>query len=462
MIDSYTMKRLRLVLVLLLGLSFSSQAQESGKIWTLEDCINHAWKNNITVRQSELNVLNSQLDLKQAQWARVPNLNGSVSGRNNVGRSIDPFTNVIVNRDVTSQSYSLNTGVTLFNGLNQHNTVNRNKSLLNKSEFDLENQKNNTALSIANQYLNILLAQEQVRNAQLSLETSKLQAEQTEKQVNAGALPNQNLLQARQQVANDEVNLITNENTLDLNKLILKQSLQLPASDAMEIEVPTLADPSEDLINLSLEEVFEMALSLPEVKSAEQQVGASEYGLSIARSSLYPSLSLSAGLSTNWSSNAPDEFPDPTPSDPNNVKDNTYFNQLDFNYARFVGLTLNIPIFNRMQVNTSIGRAKVTLQNSEYGLTNVKNQLRQNIEQAYYNARAAAKTYQATKRQVDALRESFRNVEQRSNLGAASAVEYNQIKNDFNKSESDLIRAKYDFIFKMKVLDFYQGKPLGF
>ena len=201
-----------------------------------------------------------------------------------------------------------------------------------------------------------------------------------------------------------------------------------------------------------------MALALPEVKSAEEQVSASQYGVSIAKSSLYPSLTLSAGLSTNWSSAAPDEFPDP--GSPSGVKDNTYFNQLDFNLARFVGLNLNIPIFNRLQVNTSIGKSKITLQNSEFGLTNVKNQLRQNIEQAYYNAQAAAKTYSATRRQVEALRESYRNVEQRMNLGAANSVEYNQIKNDFNRAENDLIRTKYDFIFKMKVLDYYQGKPL--
>ena len=121
---------------------------------------------------------------------------------------------------------------------------------------------------------------------------------------------------------------------------------------------------------------------------------------------------------------------------------------------------MNIPIFNRLQTSTNVKQARITLQNSEYGLTNVKNQLRQNIEQAYYNARAAAKTYSATKNQLEALEDSYKNVEQRFNLGATNSVEYNQIKNDFNRSQNDLIRTKYDFIFKLKVLDFYQGKPL--
>lgn len=451
------MRNLLLALTLLLAGSVAC-AQETAKVWTLQECINYAWKNNILVKQSELAVLNNQLNLKQAQWARVPNLNANVSGRNNVGRSIDPFTNVIVSQDVTSQSYGLNTGVTLFNGLGQHNTVNQNKANLEKSTFDLEYQKNTTALTIANQYLNILLAQEQVKNAQLSLTTSKLQAEQTEKQVNAGSFPRQNLLQAKQQVANDEVNLISAENSLDLAKLTLKQSLQLPASTEMEIEVPAIPDPSEEVISVSLEEVFQSALSLPEVKSAEAQVDASQYGLGVAKSFRYPSLTLSGGLNTNWSSAAPDQFPDP--NSPTGFKENTYMNQLDFNLARFVSLTLSIPIFNRFQTSTGVGQARITLQNSEYGLTNVKNQLRQNIEQAYYNARAAAKTYEATKRQLETLEESFKNVEQRFNLGATNSVEYNQIKNDFNRSQNDLIRTKYDFIFKLKVLEFYQGKPL--
>lgn len=451
------MKTIRLLIPLLILVS-SAYGQENSKVWTLQDCVDYAWRNNIQVLQSELTVLTNQQLLKQAQWARVPNLSFSAGGRNNVGRSIDPFTNVVRDQDITSQNYGLNSNFTVFNGLGQHNTVKQSEANANKSEYDLENQKNITALNIANQYLNILLAQEQVKNAQLSLTTSTLQVEQTEKQVNAGAIPQQNLLQAKQQLANDEVNLITAENSLDLAKLVLKQGLQLPASENLEIEVPIIPDPSEIILAVTLEEVFQTALALPEVKSAEEQVKSSEFGLAVAKSSWYPSLTVQAGLSTNWSSAAPNQFPDPDSE--TGFKDNTYWNQLDFNRNRFIGLQLNVPIFNRFQTSSGVKRARITLQNSEYGLMSVKNQLRQTIEQAYYNARAASKTYTATKRQLDALGESFRNVEQRFNLGATNAVEYNQIKNDFNKAQNDLIRTKYDFIFKLKVLDFYQGKPL--
>ncbi|HET9054257.1 MAG TPA: TolC family protein [Cyclobacteriaceae bacterium] len=454
------MKKVRLIATaLFLVSSLWAAAQDADNRWTLQEAIDYAWKNNIQVKQSELMVWNNELNLRQARMNRLPNLNANTSFNNNVGRSIDPFTNTVVDQDLSSQSYGLNSSVTLFNGLGQHYTVQQNKANVEKSEFDLQTQRNNTALSIANQFLNVLLAQEQLKSAQLSLETSKLQYDRTKKQVEAGSLANQNLLQADQQVASDEVNLISAENSLDLARLLLKQALQLPAATPFEIETPVIDDPTADeLEDLDLEAVYQSALRLPEVKSAEAQIESSKFGILIARASYLPSLSLSGALRTSYSTAAPDQFPDP--NSPTGFKENTYMNQLDFNLARGVGLTLSIPIFNRFQVRTNVGLAKLNEENAKYGYTNTKNVLRQNIEQSYYNARAAAKTFIATKRQVESLQESYRNIEHRFNLGAANSVEYNQVKNDFNRAQNDLIRSKYDFIFKQKVLDFYQGKPL--
>jgi outer membrane protein len=444
------------------SLSFGqgSQGPTTAKTWTLMECIEHAYKNNIQVKQTELNVMTDQLNLRQSQYNRLPNLTASTSISNSVGRSIDPFTNLIVNQDVNSQNYSANTSVTLFNGFGQVNTVQQNKADLEKSKYDLEDAKNTTALNISSYYLNILLAQEQLKNTQLSMETSRLQVERTQKQVNAGALPTQNLLQIKQQYANDEVLMIQAENNLDLARLTLKQALQLPASEQMEIVIPAIDEPSEDFLLLQMEDIFENSQGLPVVKSAEAQVLSFRHGVSVARSGRYPTLSLNGGFNTNYSSAAPDVFPDP--SSPTGFKENTYFNQLDFNQRRFVSLQLNIPIFNRFSTNTNIGLAKIQWENSKFIERNVKNQLRQNVEQSFYNARAALKTYQATKGQVQALQESFRNATQRNELGAINPFEYNQTKNDYTRAQNELIRSKYDYIFKVKVLDFYQGKPLGF
>ena len=451
------MKKVLLLSLIVFATAFAANSQGT-KIWTLQECIDYAFKNNIQVRQTELNVFRDEVNLKQSQYNRLPNINAFTGGSNNVGRSVNPFTNIIVDQDVTSQNVGVNSSVTLFNGFNQANTINQNKANLARSEYDLEDIKNNTALNIVNFYLNILLAAEQYKSALLALESSDIQLDRTQKQFNAGAVAQQNLLQVKQQQANEELNLIRAENTLELARLSLKQALQLPATTEMELEIPEITAPEETWLLLNLEDIYNSALSLPSVKSAEAQLESAEYGVSLARSGKYPSLTLSGGLNTAYSSIAPDLFPDP--SSPSGFKENTYFNQLDFNMRRFVSLNLNIPIFNKFQNNSNVHLAKLTLDNSMFQTSAVKNQLRQNIEQSYYDARAAAKTYFATEKQVEALEESFRNVEQRFNIGAADPIEYNQIKNDYNRALNDLIRSKFDYVFKLKVLDFYQGKPL--
>lgn len=475
----------RTVLLIFLVASTISALAQGNKIWTLQECIDYAYKNNIQVRQTELAVMRDDANLRQSKYNRLPNLNANTGGSYNVGRSVNPFTNVIVDQDVTSQSLGLNSSVTLFNGFSQTNTINQNKANLAKSEYDLEDIKNNTALNIVNFYLNILLAAEQYKSALLALESIEYQLQRTQKQFEVGSVAQQNLLQVKQQLANEELNLIRAENSLELARLSLKQALQLPASTPMDLEIPEITAPQEAWLALNLEDIFNSALSLPNVKSAEAQMESAEYGVAIARAGRYPSLTFSGGLGSAYSSAAPSQFPRAGSANetitvpigavnvdgqiypvftqqsiPTEFTQNTYLNQLDFNMRRFVSLNLNIPIFNRFQTNTNVYLAKINLDNATYQNSLVKNQLRQNIEQAYYDARAAAKTYFATSKQVESLEESFRNVEQRFNLGAADTIEYNQIKNDYNRAQNDLIRAKFDYVFKLKVLDFYQGKPL--
>jgi outer membrane protein len=222
------------------------------------------------------------------------------------------------------------------------------------------------------------------------------------------------------------------------------------------------------------------------VKAADNRITSAEYAIKVARARYYPSVSLNVGFGSAFSSVAPEFFPvlgspnidvpvevgflgsDPSQrvfrlqSIPAEFQENTYWNQLDFNLRRFVGVNVNVPIFNRFQIRNSVTRSKINLERAELGATNVRFQLRQAIEQAYWDARASGKAYDATLNAMEALEESFRNVQQRFDLGASNVVEYNQIRNDYARVQSDLIRAKYDYIFKLKVLDFYQGKPLTF
>jgi outer membrane protein len=264
--------------------------------------------------------------------------------------------------------------------------------------------------------------------------------------------------------------------------------MQIPGSSTLEVVVPEVEAPATATLVMSAERVYETALEAqPSIKSVEAQINSAEYNVAIARSGYYPSLFLRGSLGTAYSSVAPPVIPRggaenvtrivPTgtfiqgspemivveeQTVPTEFQDNTYFNQLNFNFNRFVGASLSIPIFNNLSVKSSVSNAEIGLENARLVAINEKNQLRQTIEQAYANAKASSTTYFARERQVEALQQSFTNTEIRYNLGAVNALEYSQAQNNLNAAQSDLIRAKYDYIFSLKVLDFYEGKPLDF
>ncbi len=473
--------KLLLLITLLPWLGYS----QSGKVWTLEECVSQALKNNIQIKQSELSARQNQIALQSSKYRRLPSLNGSTSYNFNTGRSINPFTNTIETDDISSQRYSVNSSLTLFNYFAISNSIKQSKIEVDKAMYDLEDTKNITILNIVTFYTNILLNEEQVRNAQLAIASTRLQLQRTEKQFEVGQVARQNLLQIQQQLANDELNLVQAENALQLAKLNLQQAMQVPATEDFQIEIPKLPDPDNEIVLGSPRMIYEQAVAVqPSIKSADASIASSEYNVKINEAGLYPVLTLNGGIATSYSSLAPDQIPAAgadniiisqpigiventgqtvvtSTSVPSEFTENTYVNQLDFNRNTFVSLSLNVPIFNGMQARNGLASAKIGLEQAKLNALNERNLLRQNIEQVYQDAIAASKSWQAAKNQVAALEESFRNAEKRFNLGSSDVVEYNQIKNDLNRAKSDLIRAKYDFIFKIKILDFYQGKPIS-
>lgn len=481
LIEKNRMKYLFTCLICLCTLNAWSQ-----DVWDLQKCVDYAIENNIQIKQSQLDLRTSEVNLNDSRMSSLPSLNGSASLQNSTGRSIDPFTNTIIDQGVNSQNFSLNASLPIFNGFQIMNAKKRDEYSVIASQQAYEDTKNNVTLNVVNFYLTILFNQELLEAARLRQATTEAQLNRVKKQVEIGALPKANELQIKQQLANDELEVVRAENNLAISKLQLKQALQLPADTPMEVAVPELEEPQEVVMESS-EQVFQYAVqNQPVVKSAEAQEQSAMYGVKVAQSNYYPSLSFNAGLSTAYSSAAPEQLPKagvdnvtvavpigyldfngtryPVQSDqtiPEEFTDNTYFNQLDVNQRKFLSLNLNIPIFNKFQVRNNVQRAIINQERSEYQLTNTKNQLRQTIEQAYQDVVAAAKSYTATKNSVEAAEESFRNADQRSNLGAIDAVEYTQIKNDYETAKSNLIRSKFDYIFKQKVLDFYQGKPIN-
>jgi len=476
------MLRIFIALVFLtIGMNANGQDQ-----WSLQKCVDYALENNLQVKQSGLDVESAEISLFGSKMSTLPSVNGSLGVNTSTGRSIDPFTNTIIDRGINSQNAGLNASLPLFDGFQRYNSIRRDQYGQLAAEEDLESVQNDVTLNVVTFYTNILFNKELLETAKLRLATTESQENRIRKQVEIGALAQADLLQIMQQKASDELEVVRAENNLNFSYLQLKQALQIPADQSFEIEIPDLPEPNEGELMESSTNVYQYALqNQPVIKAAEYRKESAYRGIGVARSGYYPSLSLNAGISTNYSDAAPEQFPvlgsentvitrpvgvventgqlvvtqEEVPSE---FKENTYWNQLDFNQRRFIGLSLNIPIFNRFQVKNNVQQSIINHKRSEYQLTAVKNQLQQTIEQAYQDVKAAAKSYQALKNSFDASELSFKNAQQRLELGATDAVEFTQIKNDFERVKSDLIRAKYDYIFKLKVLDFYQGKTLNF
>jgi outer membrane protein len=478
---------------LLCAACISVFAQESNngnaaKVWTLRECVDYALANNLNVQRGHYNVEGSEVDLLQAKMAMVPSLNASLTNGYNWGRSINPVTNQFITDEINSLSPGASTSVTLFNGFRIQSTIKQSSKDNQAAEQDLLKTKNDVALNVINLYINVIFNKELLENSKFQLSSSQQQLERTKKQVEAGALPKSDELNMDAQVATNELNVITNENALALSLLQLKQALQLPAYEPMDIEVPAIN--VEDLvIDQSSQEIFEIARqTMPEMKSAELKVNSSYYAVKAARGNLFPRLSLNGSINSNYSSanDQPRLIPDggsQTVAVPigyfdfsgNRVPVFTdriifsgtesegygYGDQLSDNLFRSASISLTIPLFNGLQAKSNVKRAVISEHLAEITAKEVHNTLRQNVETAYNDAFAASKSYNSSLRQVQAREEAYRMVKQRYDLGAANYVEYQVAENDLFQAKSDLTRAKYNFIFRKKLLDFYQGKPLG-
>lgn len=481
------------VLMLLLICSFGAFAQEESE-WTLQECIDYALENNLNVKRSLLNVKSQDINYDQSRMARLPNLNADGSYSYSWGRSIDPTTNLFVeNQRIASGNGTLSSRVTLFNGFRISNSINQNKLSYEASEQDLLKSKNDVIFNIITFYTNVLFSRELLEIAQSQMESTKQQVELTKKQVDVGALPKSNLLDLLAQQATNELNVVNRENDLQMAKIQLKQVLQLPPASEIDIVVPDMEAEPDPVLDLSAIEIYNIALnSMPEVRSAQLNIESADVGVSVARADLYPTLSLQGGLTTRYSdiADGPRLIPDggdPVILDPAPVigfvqGSNTpvvasepltrpsgeivsgypFADQVNDNLSKFIGMGISIPIFNGFSARAGVQRAVISREQAQINEKDVKYQLWQTIEQAYNDVVAAIKSYNASLIQVEAREESFRVMEQRHELGAVNSTDYQLAQNDLFQAKSDLLRAKYDYIFKLKVLDFYQGKPLDF
>jgi len=441
------------LLTLLLFTCFWTIAQEK-RVMSLEECVELAVENNLNIQRSKLNLETAETDLMQARMSRFPDLNLSSNYSVAWGRSIDPVSNQFINQRINSFRPNANTGVTLFNWFNITNNIKSNEEEVKASEYDVDRSHNDVQLDVISFYLNVLFNKELLENAKFQLESSKEQLERTKKLVASGALPRSNELELASQVATNEVNLVNAQNDLRVALLNLKQVMLVPASENIDIEIPD-ADIAEPDLSVQVEDVYGDAQNtMPEIKAADFRVQSAEYNYLAAKGARYPSISLNAGAGSNFSSAA-------KPFDPTlDGSEFTFIEQIRENFNQFIALSLNIPIFNGLSAQANVQRSKIGMQQAQINAQEQRNILRQTIETVYNDAVAASKSYEAAQSQVDALEETFRTVKNQLSAGAANATDFQVAQNNLFQAKSDLARAKFDYIFRKKLLDFYQGKSI--
>ena len=450
---------------------------------TLEQCIDYALKNNIQIKQSELNTELSQVTLTQSKANLLPSLNANASHSYNIGRTVDRFTNQFADAQVLSQNFGVSTDVTLFSGFQNINTIQQNKFSYLAGKYDVEKMKNDVALNIATAYLQILYSMETVDNAKNQMGITAAQVDRTKILVEAGSLAKGTLLDIQSQLASEELNLTNAQNQLDISYLNLAQLLNMPSADGLTVVKPVLNVGSDALLTVTPTQIYNSAVSnLPEIKSAEYHVKSAEKSVDVAWGGVSPRLTFSASVGTGYSgasqrfSTLP-TFQGYSPNGDITSAGDTVFspafssgtyekipftNQYSDNVNKSFGFYLTVPIFNRFQTKTSIDRARIQKLNADLTVESTKLTIQKNVQQAYADASAGLKKYNASLKAIEAMQESFKYTEQKFNVGLLNTNDYNDAKNKLAKAQSDLLQAKYEYVFKTKVLDFYQGKPLKF
>jgi outer membrane protein len=425
------------------------------RVWSLEDCIKYAIDNNIQIKQQVIQTEFQKNNLDLARLKLLPTLNGSASHNYSFGRALDQTTyDYTDNQTIQSNNFYLGSSLNLFSGMQNYNSIQKSKYEVLSGAQDLQYIKDNISLNVALDYLQVLLNKELVTATGNQLDITKQQIEKTRKLVMAGSLARGNLLQIEAQAAQEELQLINLKNQLDISYLNLTQLLELQTPEGFEIVVPVINVDTTSIITGRIDDIYSIAAgSRPEIKSSELKLTASEFDFKIARGGRSPRLSLSSSFSTGYS-----DFRK-MPGDP--TGNYTFADQINDNINYGIGLSLNIPILNGWQVNKNISNSRLNIENNRYALDGVKKQLYKNIQQAYTDALAALKKYTASIKAVRSMEESFRYTDQKFNVGMVTSVDYNASKTQLLNAQSDMAQAKYEFVFKTKVLDFYKGLPLS-
>lgn len=432
---------------LFIGIGAMCMPVHAQQAWTLKKCIDYAIEHNLTIKQQEASAEQSKIELSTAKNSRLPDLNGSASHSFSFGRSLQAD-NTYNSINTQNTGFSLSTSVPLFTGLQIPNNIALSKLNLQAALEDLNAAKENVSIQVASSYLQVLFNDELARVAHEQVNLSREMLVQREAYFRNGKASESELYEAKSRVAQDELSAVQADNDYQLALLDLSQLLELPSPDGFAIVSPQ-TDAVENLgTPLPPAEIYADALLIkPVIKAAQYRLEGAQKSIRIAQSAYYPQLSLGAGLSTNYYKMS--------------GMDNAGFgSQLRDNFSQYVGLTLSIPIFNRLATRNRVRSARIQQTTLEWQLEDSKKTLYKEIQQAYYNTLSAQTQYTSSRTAAEAAKASFDLMKERYLNGKANATEFNESRTAWMRAVSDQLQAKYNYIFRFKILDFYRGVPL--
>ena len=435
------MKR-TILIACVMATGYGIQAQEA---WSLQKCIEYAIEHNLSIKQQEASRNQSEVELNTAQWSRLPNLNGNVGQSFNFGRALQAD-NTYGNRNTASTNFSLGTNIPLFTGLQIPNSIALAKLNLKAATEDLKKAKEDISIQVASYYLQALFNEELSKVAQNQVKLSQEQLDRKVAFFKNGKASEAEVYEAKSRLAQDEMSAVQADNNYRLALLDLSQLLELPTPEGFTIAEPPTVEMN---VQLSLpDEVYSQAMTnKPSIKAAQYRLEGAEKSIRIAQSGYYPQLSFGAGLSTNYYNMS-------------GIETASFSSQWHQNFNKYLQFSLSIPLFNRFATRNRVKSARIQKNALQWRLEESKKTLYKEIQQAYYNALAAEAKYRSSLSASEAAQASFDLMSEKYANGKATATEYNEMRTNWMKALSDHIQARYEYIFRSKILDFYKGEPL--
>ena len=438
----------RMIIAAALALAVSAGAQAQERVWTLPQCIDYALENNLSIKQNDISVEQKEISLNTAENSRLPGVSGSAGQNFSFGRGLTAD-NTYANTNTTNTSFSVGADVPVFNGFRLKHNIELSKLDLAAATADLEKARDDIRVAVAQAYVQILYNMEILDVARSQVEIDSLQVVRLAEMASNGKASRAEVSAQEASLAQSRLSATQASNNLSLAILDLTQLLELPSPDGFRIARPSV-EGLETAILMDPEAIYAEAVQVkPSIKAEEIRLDYASKNIDLARSSYLPSVSLSGGLGTNYYTSS--GFPAAG-----------FGSQLKNNFSQYVGLNLNIPIFSRFSTRNQVRGAKLSFDSQEIMLENTKKSLYKEIQQAYYNAVGSQAKYRSSVVAAASAADAFELAQARYENGKSGITEFNEAKARYMSAESDLVQARYEYLYQSKILDFYRGRALSF